>query len=58
MEFNLLSFLVLIIKLKSNLLFGVQEIFSSSILIFFFVEFFYYDSARVRSFIKISWLSC
>ena len=35
MEFNLLSFLVLIIKLKSNLLFGVQEIFSSSILIFF-----------------------
>ena len=40
MEFNLLSFLVLIIELKSNLLFDVQEIFSSSILIFFFWNFF------------------
>ena len=35
MGFNSVSFLVIIIKLKSNLLFGVQEIFSSSILIFF-----------------------
>ena len=32
MGYNLFSFLALIIKLKSNLLFGVQENFSSAIL--------------------------
>ena len=32
MGFNSLTFLALIIKLKSNLLFGVQEIFFSSTL--------------------------